>query len=39
VTKIGGTSYYIGADGTMLGTSIMIEGRRVFRSYYSPVGK
>jgi hypothetical protein len=33
VTKIGGTTYYIGADGTMLGTSTMIEGRRVFKSY------
>ncbi len=33
VTKIGGTTYYIGADGTMLGTSTVIEGRRVFKSY------
>jgi hypothetical protein len=33
VTKIGGTTYYIGADGAMLGTSTMIEGRRVFKSY------
>ncbi|HEY8163260.1 MAG TPA: hypothetical protein VIF34_13485 [Methylocystis sp.] len=33
VTKIGGTTYYFGADGTMLGTSTMVEGRRVFRSY------
>ena len=33
VTKIGGTTYYFGADGTMLGTSAMVDGRRVFRSY------
>jgi hypothetical protein len=33
ITKIGGTTYYIGPDGTMLGTSTIIEGRRVFKSY------
>jgi hypothetical protein len=33
VTKIGGTTYYIAADGTTLGTSIVIDGRRVFRTY------
>ncbi len=33
VTKIGGTTYYLGADGTMLGTSTMVDGRRVFRTY------
>jgi hypothetical protein len=33
VTKIGGTTYYLAADGTMLGTSTMVDGRRVFRSY------
>ncbi len=33
VTEIAGTTYYLGADGTMLGTSTMVEGRRVFRSY------
>ncbi len=32
VTKIGGPTYYLGADGTMLGTSTMVEGRRVFRT-------
>ena len=33
VMKIGGTTYYIGADGTMLGTSTIIDGRRVFTTY------
>jgi hypothetical protein len=33
VTKIGGTTYYLAADGTMLGTSTMVEGQRVFRTY------
>jgi hypothetical protein len=33
VTKIGGTTYYIAADGTVLCTSTMTEGRRVFRRY------
>jgi hypothetical protein len=33
VTKIAGTTYYIAADGTTLGTSIMIDGRRVFTTY------
>jgi hypothetical protein len=33
VTKIGGTTYYLGADGTMLGTSTVVEGRRVFKTY------
>ncbi len=33
VTKIGGTTYYLGPDGAMLGTSTMVEGRRVFRTY------
>jgi hypothetical protein len=33
VTKIAGTTYYIAADGTTLGTSIVIDGRRVFTTY------
>lgn len=33
VTKIGETTYYAAPDGTPLGTSSVVDGRRVFRSY------
>lgn len=33
VTRIGDTIYYAGPDGTPLGTSSMVDGQRVFRSY------
>lgn len=33
VTKIGDTTYYAAPDGTPLGTSSVVDGQRVFRSY------
>jgi hypothetical protein len=33
VTTIAGTTYYIGPDGATLGTSKMVDGRRVYKSY------
>ncbi len=33
VTKIGGVTYFIGPDGSQLGTAETVEGRRVFKSY------
>jgi hypothetical protein len=33
VMKIAGTTYYIGADGAMIGTSTIVDGRRVFTTY------
>lgn len=39
VTTIGGTTYYIGADGAMLGTSSIVDGRRVFKTYESSRGR
>ncbi len=33
VTKIGGVTYFIGPDGSQLGTAETVEGHRVFKSY------
>ncbi len=33
VTEIGGVTYFIGPDGSQLGTAEMVDGQRVFKSY------
>jgi hypothetical protein len=33
VTRIGGVTYFAGADGRLLGTVETIDGRKVYKSY------
>jgi hypothetical protein len=33
VTRIGGVTYFAGADGRLLGTAETIDGRKVYKSY------
>jgi hypothetical protein len=33
VTRLGGITYFTGADGRLLGTAETIDGRKVFKSY------
>lgn len=39
VTTIGGTTYYAAPDGTLLGTSSIVDGLRIFKTYETSRGR